>query len=78
VPELVELHSLDVNGCKPMEAKKESNAQLEEFKMVNYVGVIPILVEGMKEQQKIIEIQQKTIDELRSEIEKIKIEINKK
>ena len=46
--------------------------------MVNYVGVIPILVEGMKEQQEIIEIQQKTIDELRSEIEKIKIEINKK
>jgi len=78
LPELVELHSLDINGCKPMEARDESKNKLEQFKMVNYVGVIPILVEGMKEQQEIIEIQQKTIDELRSEIEKIKIEINKK
>jgi hypothetical protein len=78
LPELVELHNLDINGCKPLEARSESKSELEQFKMVNYVGVIPILVEGMKEQQEIIEIQQKTIDELRSEIEKIKIEINKK
>ena len=78
LPELVELNSLDINGCKPMEARDESKNKLEQFKMVNYVGVIPILVEGIKELQEIIEIQQKTIDELRSEIEKIKIEINKK
>ena len=75
---MVELHSIDINGCKPLEARDESKNKLEQFKMVNYVGVIPILVEGMKEKQEIIEIQQKTIDELRSEIEKIKIEINKK
>jgi hypothetical protein len=78
VPELVEVHILDVNGCKPMEAKNESNAQLEEFKMVNYVGVIPILVEGIKEQQKMIEEQQKMILDLKKEIDQLKTEIKDK
>jgi len=70
VPELVEIHNLDVNGCKPQTDKSENNTEFEQFNMVNYIGVVPILVEGMKEQQKMIE-------ELKAEIEFLKSEIKK-
>ncbi len=36
-----------------------------EYKGVNYIGLIPVLTEAIKEQQEIIEDQQKQIDELR-------------
>ena len=38
---------------------------------VNYSGLIPVLIEGMKEQQQIIDRQQKQIDELKIMLEKI-------
>jgi hypothetical protein len=65
IPELVEEHNLDVNGCKPLDSKKESQADLQKFKMVNYIGVIPVLVEAIKEQQK-------EIEELKIEIQNMK------
>lgn len=40
--------------------------QSENYKSVNYIGLIPILVEAIKEQQIQIERQQQMIDELRS------------
>jgi hypothetical protein len=70
LPELVEIHNLDVNGCKPQDEKSENKSNFEQFNMVNYIGVIPILVEGIKEQQKMIE-------DLKAEIELIKSEIKK-
>jgi Chaperone of endosialidase len=38
---------------------------------INYLGLIPVLLEGMKEQQKQIEQQQKQIDEQRKMIEQL-------
>lgn len=70
IPEIVELHNLDINGCKPQENKNGNDTKLEQFNMVDYVSVIPILVEAMKEQQKQIEI-------LKTEVEILKSEINK-
>lgn len=42
---------------------------------VNYTGLIPVLVEALKEQQNIIDIQKATIDELQREIIAIKRKI---
>jgi hypothetical protein len=42
---------------------------------VNYVSVIPVLVEGMKEQQSIIDAQKVEIDAQKSEIENLKRDI---
>ena len=38
------------------------------YKSVNYIGLIPILVEAMKEQQALIESQQAMIDELKEKV----------
>jgi hypothetical protein len=42
----------------------------EDFKSVNYLAVIPILVEAMKEQQVQLEAQRQEIDALRTELNK--------
>lgn len=42
---------------------------------VNYTGLIPVLVEALKEQQNVIDIQKATIDELQKEIIAIKKKI---
>ncbi len=41
------------------------------FKNVNYVGLIPVLIEATKEQQEVINIQQQEIKELKTKIEEI-------
>lgn len=43
--------------------------QSEKIKSVNYMALIPILVEAVKEQQKLIEAQQEEIQELKNKIE---------
>ena len=69
IPELVEEHNLDVNGCKPKESRSESNADLQKFKMVNYVSLVPVLVEGIKEQQKMIELLKQQNELLMQKVE---------
>jgi hypothetical protein len=68
VPEAVQQKNLNVNACNPKEAKAEAKADIQKFKMVDYVMVVPILVEAVKEQQKQIEEQQKQINELREQL----------
>ncbi|MFC1733125.1 tail fiber domain-containing protein [candidate division KSB1 bacterium] len=41
------------------------NEQLIKYKGINYIGMIPVLTEAIKEQQTIIEDQQQQIDELK-------------
>ncbi len=45
--------------------------------LVNYDGIVPILIEATKEQQDIIKDQQSQIDELKAEIEAIKAAMKK-
>ncbi len=45
--------------------------EVDGYKSVNYIGLIPVLIEATKEQQKIIISQKNEIDELRSRIESI-------
>jgi len=63
IPELVtdNIHTYDKNeGIENMERDMESI----EYKGINYIGLIPVLIEAIKEQQQQIEEQQKQIDEL--------------
>lgn len=53
-------------GEVPMDDFKEGEA--DNYKSVNYIGLIPILVEAIKEQQSQLEQQQILIDELRSKL----------
>ncbi|MCD4679822.1 MAG: tail fiber domain-containing protein, partial [Bacteroidales bacterium] len=64
-PELVSdnVHPLNENISE--EDKKVKKDGGIEYKGVNYIGMIPILTEAIKEQQEIIEDQQQQIDELR-------------
>lgn len=56
-------------GEKP-EPTKHENIPTEEIKAVNYIGVIPVLVEAIKEQQVLIERQQAQIQALEEKIGK--------
>ncbi len=56
-------------GEKP-EPVKHENIPTEELKAVNYIGVIPVLVEAIKEQQVLIERQQAQIQALEEKIGK--------
>jgi hypothetical protein len=56
-------------GDKP-NFEKQDDLGSESFKAVNYIGVIPILVEAMKEQQAQLEAQRQEIQALRNELNK--------
>ena len=55
IPEAVELKNLNLNACAPADAKNAAKVDVQKFKMVNYISVVPILVEAIKDQQKQIE-----------------------
>ncbi len=50
----------------------------EGYKIVNYVGFIPVLIEVVKEQQEFIEEQTKEIEQLRLRMDKIENELSGK
>ncbi|MDC0303640.1 tail fiber domain-containing protein [Flavobacteriales bacterium] len=70
IPELVQEKSLPTGGARKAspDATVEENTN-ETFKMVNYIGVIPVLVEAIKEQQQIIEEMKLEIEALKNDIE---------
>jgi len=53
-----------VEQVLPEVVKTDSNGD----KAVNYAGIIPILIEAIKEQQRLIEAQQKEILEIKSTV----------
>jgi hypothetical protein len=64
IPEAVVEKTFDKNGAKELSPLSKNKADLENFKTVNYISVIPILVEAIKEQQQIIESLKFRITEL--------------
>jgi hypothetical protein len=62
LPELVLEKQLNTYACIPRKSTEAVPAHFETFKTVNYIGVIPILVEAIKEQQKEIETKQPSQD----------------
>ena len=49
----------------------ENGEDLGTLDMVNYTGLIPVLLAGMQEQQQIIETQAEEVEQLKSDLEKI-------
>lgn len=68
-PELV------FNNVHPGSDPKIETEQYNEvsYKSINYIGLIPVLVKGMQEQQEIIDKQQTTIEQLIKRIEALEI-----
>jgi len=66
-------------GTDPRYDKDSEHRESLSYKGINYIGLIPILTEAIKEQQKMIEAQKAEIDELKKlalEIEEIKAILN--
>ena len=71
LPDLVSenVHAYDKNeGIEGAERDMERI----EYKGINYIGLIPVLIEGMKEQQEQIEQQQQQIEVLKQQIAELK------
>ncbi|MFO7789778.1 MAG: tail fiber domain-containing protein [Bacteroidales bacterium] len=71
IPELVKEKKIDLNGTKPHKARSESDANMQQFKTVDYLSLIPILTKAIQEQQTNIEKQQKLIKKQNKTIERL-------
>ncbi len=71
LPELVtdNVHSYDKN--EGIEGA-EKDVEKIEYKGINYIGLIPVLIEAMQEQQQQIEEQLHQIEELQQQIDDLK------
>lgn len=49
----------------------EENNKKMDVKTVNYTGLVPVLISGIKEQQKTIDDQQKEIDQLKAQVSEL-------
>ena len=66
--------SLVVSGAHPGE---NENDPFIEYKGINYIGLTPILVKAIQEQQNIIEEQNEKIESLKKEINSINERLKK-
>lgn len=68
LPDLVK--TVETLGIRPQSDNEnpEQAVPTGEIKTINYQGLIPILVQGMQEQQQLIDAQQKRIAELEAKI----------
>ncbi|HRT80527.1 MAG TPA: tail fiber domain-containing protein, partial [Bacteroidales bacterium] len=71
IPELVKEKILDLNATKPLDKKSKNEANIQKFKMIDYISLIPILTKAIQEQQQIIENQQKTIEGLQKTLDDV-------
>ncbi len=72
-PELVsdEVHSYHEVITKEGEGKTEDHSF--KYKGINYIGMIPILTQAIKDQQNIIETQQSAIEKQQKEIDELRL-----
>jgi len=68
-PELVSTVSHPINDGK--------TTHFEQYKAINYIGLIPILTQAIKEQQKVMENQDESIEDLARRIKLIENKLNK-
>jgi hypothetical protein len=73
-PELVkDMHD---PGSNQIEEQKGNHYEAVDYKGINYIGLIPVLTEAIKEQQQIIDSQQDMINDLMSRVSKIEQQNN--
>jgi hypothetical protein len=63
----------DDEGKLQAEATVEAGEEFD-FKAVNYIGLIPVLIKGIQEQQAMIEEQQAMIEALNARLEQLEAE----
>lgn len=59
------------NPSKNSSKSNNSNTLLGQYKVVNYIELVPILTKAIQEQQIMIEEQNKSIDELKQQLESL-------
>ncbi|MBW6482179.1 MAG: tail fiber domain-containing protein [Vicingaceae bacterium] len=64
VPEMVKNKIIILNGTNPRDNNMSATREAEEFKVVNYISLIPILTQALKEQQAVIEALEKRLEAL--------------
>ncbi len=73
LPDLVKESRFETRDGKPNATKDDiKNSETINFKAMNYTELIPVIIKGMQEQQLLIEELKKEIDVLKIETEKIK------
>ncbi|MBE0663243.1 MAG: tail fiber domain-containing protein [Bacteroidales bacterium] len=73
-PELVkDMHD---PGSNQIEEQKGNHYEAVDYKGINYIGLIPVLTEAIKEQQQIINAQHEMINDLMSRVSKIEQQNN--
>ena len=68
IPSIVKEKVLPVNGTSEQKKYSNNQAELKPFKMVDYISLIPIAIEAIKEQQKIIEKLEQKVADLESKV----------
>jgi Chaperone of endosialidase len=76
LPELVKNKNLVLNSNTEKSASMISERKTESFKVVNYTLLIPILTQGIKEQQQIIESQNDKIKSLEKKLADLEAKVN--
>ena len=66
LPEIVRTKKLDVNACEEKQVNSTNESSDEEFVMMDYTRIIPILTKAIQEQQTMIEKLEERIKELES------------
>lgn len=76
IPEMVKDSEIVINSNKVKNAELSSKFESEKFKTVNYMTMIPILTQGIKEQQSIIENQNARIETLEKKLIILESKVN--
>lgn len=72
LPNITRTKTFSTNACEPAAANGQIENKTEEFVVMDYTRLIPILTQAAKEQQAVIDEMQKTIEALKAEIEELK------
>lgn len=75
LPEITFSKALDINATNPLELNNASNSKTENFLMLDYTRLIPILSKAIQEQQEIIDNQESRIAKLEALVNEL---LNKK
>lgn len=75
LPEITFSKALDINATNPLELNNASNSKTENFLMLDYTRLIPILSKAIQEQQEIIDNQESRIGKLEALVNEL---LNKK
>lgn len=72
VPDLVKSKTIDAGKIRSLDDDKQPKSVEGEVNLVNYIELVPIAIQAIKEQQELIKKQQIAIEKLQKEVEELK------